>query len=267
MNYQLVNSNICLTWTTLFVVCICWLTLQKLRILLQAVLKIQWRKTAAGLAEAYPETATYILKKKESKSGAIRLVRTACECLAKGGDDKNGCFRDFKDYFSCETESTKSGKLLVPFKGNRFNILFFQRWTCVLSCWWRNEFLQQRQHEQRQHANKQTPKSCPLWRSRASSLPCNLESPGPVLKVSYISFLTSHGKERIQSSGGKYCCIQESQWFPASCKRRPHRGFRPLSRSCPRRWILYPRLMEADDFDGETCAVQQLLFTAWHVLW
>ncbi len=54
-------------------------------------------------------------------SGSIRLVQNACKALSRGGDEKNGCFRAWKTY--------KKGKNItktyfLPFRGNRFNVVF-----------------------------------------------------------------------------------------------------------------------------------------------
>ena len=68
-----------------------------------------------------------IKKQKDDESGAVRLVRTASKCLARGGDDKSGCYMDLRTYPNDKYGKTskRASHLLVPFRGNRFNILFF----------------------------------------------------------------------------------------------------------------------------------------------
>jgi len=75
-------------------------------------------------AEGYTETANFT---KNEESGAVRLVRTASKCLARGGDEKSGCYVDLKAFLTDKypKSSTKGSHLLVPFRGNRFNILFY----------------------------------------------------------------------------------------------------------------------------------------------
>jgi len=78
-------------------------------------------------AGAKTETARFVSKE---ESGAIRLIRTASKCFARGADEKNGCYRDFRTFINTKSiDEEYSGKdrtsLLVPFRGNRFNIIFY----------------------------------------------------------------------------------------------------------------------------------------------
>lgn len=77
-------------------------------------------------AEAHQETKMFI---KRDESSCIRLVRTTCKCLARGGDEKSGCYSEFKTFMAEKDEEENSklkrSSLLVPFRGNRFNILFY----------------------------------------------------------------------------------------------------------------------------------------------
>ena len=77
-------------------------------------------------AGANPETKMFT---KKDESSSIRLVRTACKCLARGADEKSGCYTEFKTFMNQKDEDEKrkkkSASLLVPFRGNRFNILFY----------------------------------------------------------------------------------------------------------------------------------------------
>ncbi|XP_053405011.1 uncharacterized protein LOC128558821 [Mercenaria mercenaria] len=62
---------------------------------------------------------------KSSESGTLRLVRTACKALARGGDEKSGKFAEFKLY--SKDFLKENGLMCIPlqdFHGNRFNVLF-----------------------------------------------------------------------------------------------------------------------------------------------
>jgi E1A/CREB-binding protein len=54
---------------------------------------------------------------------AVRAVRETCKALSRGGDEKSGCFRQWRVF--CERHSNSEDIQLVQnFKGNRFNIVF-----------------------------------------------------------------------------------------------------------------------------------------------
>lgn len=64
------------------------------------------------------------------ESGAIRLIRTASKCFARGADEMNGCYREFRTFINTnsiyeEYSEKDRTSLLVPFRGNRFNIIFY----------------------------------------------------------------------------------------------------------------------------------------------
>ena len=54
-------------------------------------------------------------------SGSIRLVQNACKALSRGGDEKSGCHRHWKIYKN-GINLTKT--FFLPFRGNRFNVVF-----------------------------------------------------------------------------------------------------------------------------------------------
>ncbi len=56
-----------------------------------------------------------------NESSIIRCIRSTSKCLARGADEKSGCFQDFRTYCSTENETVR----FVSFHGNRFNIVFF----------------------------------------------------------------------------------------------------------------------------------------------
>lgn len=64
--------------------------------------------------------------RKATESGVCRLVRTACQAFAYGGDAKNGCHGRFSVYVKDFLKQHNFHSLpLTPYKGNRFNILFY----------------------------------------------------------------------------------------------------------------------------------------------
>jgi hypothetical protein len=56
-----------------------------------------------------------------TESGTLRLVRNTCKAFARGGDDKSGCHRDWKTYMKTVHNSKT---FFLPFRGNRFNVVF-----------------------------------------------------------------------------------------------------------------------------------------------
>ncbi|XP_060570464.1 uncharacterized protein LOC132728810 [Ruditapes philippinarum] len=62
---------------------------------------------------------------KSGQSGTTRLILTACKSFARRGDEKNGCYGNFKTYInSFLKENNMQSVPLQPLRGNRFNILF-----------------------------------------------------------------------------------------------------------------------------------------------
>lgn len=63
--------------------------------------------------------------KKNNESGTARLVRTSCKAFARGADEKSGCHIQFITYIhDCLKANNYRSLKLVPYRGNRFNILF-----------------------------------------------------------------------------------------------------------------------------------------------
>ena len=54
----------------------------------------------------------------DSEAGAVRTIRTVCKAFEKHGSEEAGVTASFKAFINCECR-------LQPFKGNRFNILFW----------------------------------------------------------------------------------------------------------------------------------------------
>ena len=59
---------------------------------------------------------------KKSESGVVRLVRTACKALCKHGSEQSGVYQAFTSYLA--SNGIKRNPL-ASFRGNRFNILFY----------------------------------------------------------------------------------------------------------------------------------------------
>ena len=57
------------------------------------------------------------------ESGVVRLVRTACKAVSRGGDEKSGIYRHWRVYLE-QNQLSKYSPLITSFKGNRFNIVF-----------------------------------------------------------------------------------------------------------------------------------------------
>ena len=58
----------------------------------------------------------------KSESGIIRLVHTACEALGRHGNEQSGVYQPFTTFLKSNNILRNS---LAPFRGNRFNILFY----------------------------------------------------------------------------------------------------------------------------------------------
>ena len=66
--------------------------------------------------------------KNENESGAVRLERTVCKLFAVGADLQSGCSEDLSHYDMVQKKLEEAGKKKVPlekFRGNRFNVIFF----------------------------------------------------------------------------------------------------------------------------------------------
>ena len=62
---------------------------------------------------------------KPTESGTFRLIRTTSNALGRGGDEKNGCYGEFKLYIQQFLRANGIFSLPIePYHGNRFNILF-----------------------------------------------------------------------------------------------------------------------------------------------
>lgn len=59
---------------------------------------------------------------RKSESGTVRLIRTVCKALSKHGNEQCGVYQAFTSYLS--SKAIKKNPL-ATFKGNRFNILFY----------------------------------------------------------------------------------------------------------------------------------------------
>ena len=67
-----------------------------------------------------PQTGPILPRK--SESGIVRLVRTACKALSKHGSEQSGVYQQFTTYLRSNGIRRNP---LATFRGNRFNILFY----------------------------------------------------------------------------------------------------------------------------------------------
>ena len=81
---------------------------------------LQWELThfegTVGAAALFGSTT------RQSESGIVRLVRTACKALCKHGSEQSGVYQPFTAFLA--TNGIKKNPL-VSFRGNRFNIVFY----------------------------------------------------------------------------------------------------------------------------------------------
>ena len=83
-----------------------------------SILKLEKMSGHSSLGAATkPETRFFV---KQSESGIVRFIRTACKLLSRGGDEKSGCYANFTAYLKSQGKQN----ILTQFKHNRFNILF-----------------------------------------------------------------------------------------------------------------------------------------------
>ena len=68
------------------------------------------------------QTATATLPR-SCESGTIRLIRTACKAFERHGSEQSGRMVEFAE--SARSNGIKGSLPLVCFRGNRYNILFF----------------------------------------------------------------------------------------------------------------------------------------------
>ena len=63
--------------------------------------------------------------KKGDEAAVARLVRTSCKAVARGADEKSGCYSPFKTFIFSQLKLDGLHSVpLQPYRGNRFNILF-----------------------------------------------------------------------------------------------------------------------------------------------
>jgi hypothetical protein len=58
----------------------------------------------------------------KSESGIVRLIQTACKATGRHGSEQSGVYQPFTNFLKA---SGISRNPLAPFRGNRFNILFY----------------------------------------------------------------------------------------------------------------------------------------------
>ena len=78
---------------------------------------LQWK---ANHFSEDPAASGVLVRK--SESGTVRLVRTACKALSKHGSEQSGVYQSFTAYLLSNNIPKNP---LASFRGNRFNILFY----------------------------------------------------------------------------------------------------------------------------------------------
>ena len=63
---------------------------------------------------------------RKSESGIVRLIRTACKALSKHGSEQSGMYQPFTTFLRSNGVARNP---LATFRGNRFNILFYDAGT------------------------------------------------------------------------------------------------------------------------------------------
>lgn len=81
---------------------------------------LQWEIT--HFKEAVGAATFLHFTQKSNESGIIRLIRTACKALSKHGSEQSGVFQPFTSYLKLNGVKRNP---LATFKGNRFNIIFY----------------------------------------------------------------------------------------------------------------------------------------------
>ena len=67
------------------------------------------------------DTTSCVIRRK-GESGIVCSVRTACKALSKHGSEQSGVYQSFTSYL---VSNGIKRNPLAPFRGNRFNILFY----------------------------------------------------------------------------------------------------------------------------------------------
>ena len=80
---------------------------------------LQWETMHFAESVGAAAHCTYVRK---SESGVVRLVRTACKALCRHGSEQSGVYQSFTSHLA--TNGIKRNPL-ASFRGNRFNILFY----------------------------------------------------------------------------------------------------------------------------------------------
>ena len=66
------------------------------------------------LCEKSPENVRH-------ESGTVELIRMCAKALSRGGDEKSGCYQQWKTYIEGKNDKV----LFINFRGTRFNVLFY----------------------------------------------------------------------------------------------------------------------------------------------
>ena len=80
---------------------------------------LQWENVHFDLPVG---AAASVITASKTESGIVRLVRTTCKAMCRHGSEQSGVYQPFTTFLKSQGIAKN---LLAPFKGNRFNILFY----------------------------------------------------------------------------------------------------------------------------------------------
>ena len=219
------------------------------------------KETSLG-AEAHSETSLFT---KKEESGTVRLIRTASKCLARGADDKSGCYLDFKTFMNSKDEEEKkkkkSSSLLVPFRGNRFNILFCNAEIVFYLAQYIEEFFGKinRPSNTLQKAVSYDIKE-PLYLAMTKALGlCSKLVTAPFWRI--LEQKDCSLQDTNEAYQKLYSFLEKAKDDCTEIVCGTNVPFDNIKKD-----DIYRRLIKPDPYDGQTSAVLQQIFSSWHSL-
>ena len=80
---------------------------------------LQWENTHF---DSPVGAAASVITASKTESGIVRLVRTTCKAMCRHGNEQSGVYQPFTTFLKSQGLAKNP---LAPFRGNRFNILFY----------------------------------------------------------------------------------------------------------------------------------------------
>ena len=81
---------------------------------------IQWEESNSSIQDAVSKSSAILQRR--SESGTVRLIRTVCKALSKHGSEQSGVYQQFTSFLKSNGIARNP---LATFRGNRFNIVFY----------------------------------------------------------------------------------------------------------------------------------------------